>query len=363
MRIGIDATKILPPRDGIGNYTSELIGAMMRQESPHRFLLYGLVGPDDPARFAESFPDCPDHFEIRRVYDPDPSEADLYHSLAHGFPPPWTGRSVFTCHDLTILTHAPFHTVENKVNCMLGMLRAHLRDTHFIAISQATTNALQEVLGVPEDRISKVLSGRAEHFTRLEPAEIDRRLARFGLDRPFVLSVGTQEPRKNLLRLLKAYAALPETVRQQYPLVICGGSGWKHDATEAFFKRPELADVRRLGRVSDDELVALYNAAAVFTFPSLAEGFGLPIVEALACGTAVLTSNISSMPEIAGDAACLVDPHDVRSIQQGLLTLLTDDAERQRLESLSTAQAARFSWRRTAAQTLAVYDRVFESAS
>jgi glycosyltransferase involved in cell wall biosynthesis len=269
-----------------------------------------------------------------------------------------------TCHDLTVLTHAQFHTVENKVNCLLGVLRALYRGTHFLAISQATAQDLKQHLGVPAERITRVYSGTASHFRPLPEGQAAARVAeRFGLTRPFVLSVGTLEPRKNLRRLLEAYAGLSPELRQEFPLVICGGAGWKHEETAAYLARqPELSGVRQLGRVADADLVALYGAAAVFAFPSLAEGFGLPVVEAMACGTPVVTANLSALPEIAGAGGLLVDPYDVAAIRQALCVLLSQPAERQRLGQLALDQAAKFSWTQTARETLALYERVAASA-
>jgi alpha-1,3-rhamnosyl/mannosyltransferase len=161
--------------------------------------------------------------------------------------------------------------------------------------------------------------------------------------------VGTLEPRKNLRRLFAAYAALPPALRDATPLAVVGGGGWKHDETEATLRgHPELAGVRLLGRVDDAELAALYSAATVFAYPSLAEGFGLPVAEAMACGCPVLTSDCSSLPEVAGDAAVLVDPTDTEAITAGINSearIATSQCQRvearRRRDARSAARAAR----------------------
>lgn len=360
LRIGLDATKALPPRDGVGNYSAGLIAALMDLAGDHELWLYGLPRPAEQEHFRNAFANS-SRVRLCTAQEPSGDEVDLYHSLSFSFPTRYSGPVLFTCYDLTILTHADFHTVENKVICMLGLLRAVLaKKAHFLAISKASARDLQEQLGVDPRRVTQIYAGVSDLFRRLPAAEVAERLEhRFGLTSPFVLSVGTQEPRKNLLRLVQAYAALPEALRQRFPLVICGGDGWKNDTTDSFLNsRPELAGVLRVGHVSDEDLVSLYNAATVFAFPSLAEGFGLPVAEAMACGAPILTSNLSALPEVAGNAAFLVDPFDVDAIRAALTELLERPDERQRLSELSCQQAHRFSWRKTAGQTLELYERL-----
>jgi glycosyltransferase involved in cell wall biosynthesis len=172
-------------------------------------------------------------------------------------------------------------------------------------------------------------------------------LARHGLDRPYVLAVGTLEPRKNLERLIAAWEGLPDS----HTLALVGPRGWDDERIVAAATR--AGDVRLLGRVSDDDLAALYAGAACFAYPSLYEGFGLPVLEAMAAGAPVLTSNVSSLPEVAGDGALLVDPRDTDAIREGLSRLLGDDALRARLRERGRARAAEFSWDRTAGEILA----------
>jgi len=172
-------------------------------------------------------------------------------------------------------------------------------------------------------------------------------LARHRLDRPYVLAVGTLEPRKNLERLIAAWEGLPDS----HALALVGPRGWDDERIVAAAQR--AGDVRLLGRVSDADLGALYAGAACFAYPSLYEGFGLPVLEAMAAGAPVLTSNVSSLPEVAGDAALLVDPRDTDAIREGLSRLLGDDALRARLRERGRARAAEFSWDRTAGEILA----------
>jgi alpha-1,3-rhamnosyl/mannosyltransferase len=174
---------------------------------------------------------------------------------------------------------------------------------------------------------------------------------RHGITRPYVLCAATVEPRKNLPRLIEAFAGLPPGLRDGYELVLVGARGW-HEQESFSAVRRHAGVVRTLGYVDDEELRALYRGAAAFAFPSLGEGFGLPVLEAMAAGTAVLTSGRSSLPEVGGDAARYVDPLDVASIRAGLAALLADPEERARRAALGRERAAAFSWARTARETL-----------
>jgi glycosyltransferase involved in cell wall biosynthesis len=191
-----------------------------------------------------------------------------------------------------------------------------------------------------------------------DATELDRVRARYGLTRPFVLYVGTIEPRKNLTRLVAAFAQ----ARRRCPdleLVLVGQLGWKYTSLFRAIEDLDLEHaVRRLGYVPNDDLPALYNLARLLAFPSLYEGFGLPVVEAMACGTPVLTSNGSSLAEIAAGASYLIDPLEVIDIAHGLVCLATDDDLHANLRAAGLARAAQFSWQRAAAETVRVYDAV-----
>jgi alpha-1,3-rhamnosyl/mannosyltransferase len=172
----------------------------------------------------------------------------------------------------------------------------------------------------------------------------------------FVLAVGTLEPRKNLPRLVQAFAALPEALQAAHPLVVVGATGWRTGQTLAALQ--SLGDrCRMLGHVSDAALAELYRRSAVFCYPSLAEGFGLPVLEAMAAGAPVLTSDVSSLPEVGGDAVAYADPLDVTAIANGLKRLLSDPARRDQLASAGRARAATFSWDRFAGEVLAALDQ------
>jgi len=188
---------------------------------------------------------------------------------------------------------------------------------------------------------------------------LDRARRRYRLPERFVLFLGAMEPRKNLLRLIEAWATLKPAVRRETSLVVAGAQGWLNDSVRSRVESLGLGDrVHLAGYVEGEDLAALYSLATVFAYPSLREGFGLPVLEAMACGTPVLTSDVSSLPEVAGEAAVLVPPTDIEAIADGLLRLLEDAALRADLGERGRRQAAGFSWERCARETLGVYNSV-----
>jgi glycosyltransferase involved in cell wall biosynthesis len=189
--------------------------------------------------------------------------------------------------------------------------------------------------------------GIGEDFARTPDLEGTRK--RLDLPERFVLATGTVEPRKNLPRLIEAHSGIPGAP----PLLVAGPSGWEVERALAGLNE----NVRLLGYVSDDDLAALYHLCTVFAYPSLYEGFGLPLAEAMRCGAACLTSDVSSLPEVGGDAVVYADPRDVQAIRAGLERLLASDSERKALGAAARAQAAQLTWKRTADETIALLER------
>jgi len=223
--------------------------------------------------------------------------------------------------------------------------------------SEFVRRELIDLLGVAAHRIQTVPLGVDASFRPRSPAESAPILARHGLAGvSYLLVVATLEPRKNLLRLIEAYSRLPMPLRQQHPLVIVGARGWLTGELERRLVPLERSgQIKRLGYVSQEDLPLIYSSAHAFVFPSLYEGFGLPVLEALASGTPTLTSNRSSLPEVAGDAALLVDPENVDTLTAGLERLLTDAEWRAQATERGLRQARQFSWERCVDETVAVY--------
>jgi glycosyltransferase involved in cell wall biosynthesis len=233
------------------------------------------------------------------------------------------------------------------------MRRAIRNADRIVSVSSATKEAILSVYPWAETKIAVVYPG----CTPLHSENPHKTLVRHGIDRPFALFVGTLEPRKNLNNLLKSFALLPQAVRSNLLLVIAGGQGWRLGDLQVEIGNLKItSDVRVTGFVSDAELGALYQSAKFLTMPSLYEGFGLPIVEANSAGIPALTSNSSSMPEVGGDAALLVDPLSVDSIAHGLNRLATDATLHAKLTSAAKINATRFDWRASAVSLANVFE-------
>jgi len=276
----------------------------------------------------------------------------------------WAGRGgvasakvVLTVHDLSFL-RAPEWFRRERAAYYRAAIRPSVRLADVvIADSQATAEDLKTFLGVSGDRVAVVLLGVDDALRPADAPEIKRVRVKYGLPERFYLYLGTIEPRKNLPRLIEAFDAIAG--KTDAGLVIAGREGWKADATRRAFAEAAHRDrVKFPGFVPADDMAAVMSAAVAFVWPSLWEGFGLPPLEAMACGTPVVTSKTSSLPEVTGDAALLVDPANVDEIAATMLRVSEDVALRARLREAGLARARTLTWRRTAEQTAAVYRRV-----
>lgn len=283
----------------------------------------------------------------------------LHHGLAYALPRACPVPAVVTFHDLSFLLFPQAFRRLRRWYLTLATRSAARRAAAVITVSEHTRRDAIRLLSLSPERVHAVPHGVEEAFRPRPPDEVEAfRVAR-GLAQSFFLSVATLEPRKNLAALLEAYAALRREEPRAWPLLIGGAVGWHASPLFERYRELGLEDsVRFLGYLPPAELPLWYNAATVFLYPSLYEGFGLPVLEAMACGTPVLTSDASSLPEVAGQAALIVDPRRVQSLSQGLLDLYRDAGLRAELGQRGVTRAARYSWRATARQTLAVYERV-----
>jgi alpha-1,3-rhamnosyl/mannosyltransferase len=363
MRVGFDVSKIFGPRDGVARYSVSLLQALAEEaeerDGAPALHLYSLGAEADSRAWRRLLDDLPGNVRKGPGRWPRRSDLDLFHIPSFSDPSCFDGPVVFTIHDLTFLTHPEFHVPDNRNQCLLGTLRAVSRRATIVAVSEATAEEVRKWFVLPEDRLRVVYEAASPVFVVFEGAELEaaraRLEARFGLDGPFVLSVGSLEPRKNIARLVEAYGLLDAELRRSVPLVLVGGSSWKEGVA---FGGAWPDFVRRLGSVDEEDLVALYNVASVVAYPSLVEGFGLPVVEAMACGTPVLTSNTSSLAEVGGDAALCVDPLDVVAIAGGLEALLRDATLRDRYRRAGLDRAAGFSWRTAAKEVIEIYGSI-----
>jgi len=285
---------------------------------------------------------------------------ELFHSSDQFVYAAPRAAALLTIHDLTTLAHPEWHAQENTA-MHSGKDRFAARADRLIAVSQATKQDIITYLDVPPDRISVVYEAADERFRPYSPDQARPTLDRYGLQwAGYILSLGTVEPRKNYLRLIEAYALLRERFanrdEQVPPLIIAGGYGWLYEEILAAPGRFGLGQhVRLLGKIPDEDLPHLLAGAALFVYPSLYEGFGLPVLEAMASGVPVVASNTSSLPEVLGDTGLYCNPLDIGSIAQALDEALSQPELAARMRAAGRARAAHFSWERVARETLDVY--------
>jgi glycosyltransferase involved in cell wall biosynthesis len=283
---------------------------------------------------------------------------DLFHATDFVLPPtlPHT-RTLLTVHDLSFVRVPEAASPNLKAYLDAVVPRSVRRADHVLADSQATKDDLIALYGVQPDKITVLLSGVDPRFKRTSLSLTTRNKYQIG-DRPYILSVGTVQPRKNYGRLIQALARL-RADGLDLSLVIIGGKGWLTDSIYDTLRQTRMKDfVRFAGFVDEADLPALYSGAACFAFPSLYEGFGLPILEAMACGVPVVTSNTSSLPEVAGETALTVDPYDHDAITDALKRLLEDSALRERLIAGGLERVQHFTWTSAADHLRQIYVRL-----
>jgi glycosyltransferase involved in cell wall biosynthesis len=365
--VAIDARKL---HDfGIGTYIRNLLRQLARTDRDTEYvLLCREADLDVGAQLGENF---------RAVLEPSPNYSlreqihvpwvlrrerpDVYHAPHYVLPAGVRCKSVVTIHDCIHLMFPQY--LPNKAAyayARASMWAAARRSDCILTVSEASKRDILHFFNVPPEKIVVVYNAIDDHFWHTPPDEdVARVRERYQLDHQFVLYVGNIKPHKNLVRLIEAFAELRKTGFDDVKLLIIGDEISKLPALRRAVHSHKLhKHVRFLGYLSDQTLAILYRLASVFAFPSLYEGFGLPPLEAMASGTPVVTSNVSSLPEVAGDAAALVDPYDVDSIVEGLRRVLSDPALADEMRRKGLVRAREFSWERSVAKTRQVYQEV-----
>ncbi|MGB3903440.1 MAG: glycosyltransferase family 1 protein [Anaerolineae bacterium] len=369
MRICVNASPAVHHIAGLGRYTQELMAALLAIDSENDYVAFynrpGEAQVDPPldriSHLTTNLATKPWRMtaligHLARIpQDRLFPEVDLFHATDHLLPRLARVRSVFTLHDLVFRFYPETHKLLNRWFLTLMMPRFLEAADAVIAVSEWTKKDAIELYGLDEDKVSVIYEGVNPRFRPASAERISALRHKYGILEKFILSVGTIEPRKNLTSLLEAYHSV-RNGRRDLKLVIVGKKGWLY---EGFFRRlRELGlenEVIFPGFVPDEDLPSLYSAADLFVFPSLYEGFGLPVLEAMACGAPVVTSNTSSLPEVAGEAALLIDPRSLQALARAMRDVLGNKTLRDDLRARGPKHAAKFTWETAAHGTLAIY--------
>jgi len=366
MKIGIKISPLAVLKAGIPNYIINLLRSLGEIDTANEYFLY-------TNRKIPFDLDLPGNFKTIIVNKPSPhfqmwyqfglpfrlreDNIDLFHDPVYPLPFSLPLPGVITVHDLTNYTHRKLHGF--KASFAGRFIPMHLRKAkHIITVSNYTASVLHDLFPMTAEKTTVIPLGISPEFTPEFPDKILRSVSyRYSLPSPFFLFLGTLEPRKNLERLLRAFAVVGNDI--PHNLVIAGGLGWKYERLLKLITAHPLRDrIVLTGFVDDADLPAMLKLADFFVYPSLIEGFGLPVLESMACGTPVITSDTASLPEVAGDAAFLIDPLSVESITRGIISLAKDAVLKKRLLKPGLVRAKMFSWKTTALKTLQVYENV-----
>jgi glycosyltransferase involved in cell wall biosynthesis len=367
MRVAIDARKL---HDfGIGTYIRNLLRHLARIDHDTEFVLLcteadlGVAAQLGP-NFRSVLEPAPNYSVREQIHVPwvlRRERPDLFHAPHYVLPAAIHCNSVVTIHDCIHLMFPQY--LPNRMAYAYAraqMWTAAHRSDCILTVSDASKRDILHLFNIPPEKIVVVYNAIDAHFSVTPPPDAVARVReRYQLDHRFLLYVGNIKPHKNLVRLIEAFSELRTGDLEDLKLLIIGDEISKLPALRLAVHRHKLhKHVRFLGYVPDDQLAVLYRLAAVFVFPSLYEGFGLPPLEAMASGTPVVVSNVSSLPEVVGDAAVLEDPHDIDSIVDGLRCVLTNPARAEDMRRKGLERSREFSWERSVARTLEVYKRI-----
>lgn len=372
MRIGFDISAQSLPRSGVGQYQHQLIRHLLKIDSKNEYLLYGFNVRNRKRLEAVQFeaPNC----ETRVIPIPQRlitlswlafrapaldrivKGCDVYHVSEISIPPVRKAKRVAFVHDLTTLLFPQFHVPTNVFVHRQRFQRLDEVDA-ILTNSETTKRDVVGHLGIKPEKIHVTPLGADDSFKPLSDAIVTPVLDRLGLRKPYLLFVGTLEPRKNVETLILAFNALKEKEGIPHQLVLAGQKGWLCEPIlRAIEASPHRSDILWTHYLSAEDLPALMNGADVFVYPSFYEGFGLPVLEAMQCGTPVVTSTVSSLPEVGGDACLYANPHSVEDLTDRIRMVAQSPDVRKSMGQKGIERAKNFSWDRCARETLAVYE-------
>ncbi len=375
MRIGFDITAIPRAKSGVGFYVLNLLKALAKIDKENTFYIFSKKEDELLVDFeADNFHTIwhsmsnrllrlgweqtllPRHISKYKL--------NIFHSPHYTVPLKCRVPVVTTFHDMTFFSHPEVHEKSKVIFFQRMIPIAAQRADAIIAVSESTKKDVVNFLNLPKDKVDVIYEGVDVNFYRpiSKDQKVDLIRERYGLEKDFLLFVGTLEPRKNIEGVIKAFLQVTKKTKKQYNLVVGGTKGWHYKSIFELVQKMNLhREVIFTGYVPEEDLPYLFNAASVFVYPSFYEGFGIPPLEAMACGTPLVTSNISSLPEVVADAGLLVDPFSTDEIADAIIRVLTDQNLCSELARKGRKRAQLFSWEKAAKETLAVYRRVAEN--
>ena len=374
VRIGIDATAIPPSRSGAGNYIFNLVCGLARVDSDNQYVVFAKPEHIEEWKIAQPnfcfLPGASGYRPLRLAWEQcvlpllvRRHKLDILHSPHYTMPLFCPCRSVVTFCDMIFFLYPEVHSLSKRIFFRTMMSVSSQRANAIIAISKSTARDVISLLRVMPDKIHTIpLAAGSNYRPIADRNAVELVCTQHGLQAgEYVLFIGVLEPRKNIPVLLHAYQELVGCgIRKK--LAIVGKRGWMFSEIFSTVQTLKIEDkVVFTGYVPEADLPSLYNGACLFVYPSLYEGFGLPVLEAMSCGTPVVTSNVSSMPEIAGESALLVDPRAPKQLAQAMEKVLVDDGLRRSMREGGLRRAAEYSWERTARETLKVYHQVWKA--
>lgn len=386
MKIGIDISQIVYEGTGVATYTSNLVKNLLKVGKNDQFILFG-----SSLRKRKKLKDFIEELQVKNVktkfsflppmfleflwngihvfpVENFTGEIDVFHSSDWLEPPTKKAKKVTTIHDFAVYKYPETFSARGGHNIVANQKRRmHFVKNYcdkIICVSETTKKDAGKILHIPEKKMEVIYEAPDEFFSQRGKLEIDRVREKFAIEGDYLLCVGTREPRKNLDRVIMAFAQITE----EFPglsLVIAGKYGWGDNEMSnvkclPVGKAGQMSNVKLLGFVEREDLARLYSGARAFVYPSLYEGFGLPILEAMSCGCPVITSNVGAMAEIAGLTASLVNPVSVEEITIALSRILRSPIVAEKLIAGGLQRARDFSWEKTALQTLTVYHSLLE---
>jgi glycosyltransferase involved in cell wall biosynthesis len=377
MRIGINATLLSKQRLGVASYIFSLVRGLSRIDKANEYFVF--TTPDgrselslNAGNFQTIIPEHDISSSLSRILweqtglinETKRLKLDILHNPDHALPVFSTNsRTIMTVHDLAFLKFPKTFSIGKRIYKQLITKTTIKKADSIIAVSNSTRDDLIELFDIPRNRIHVIyegIDGSCKPVT--DRSFISKVNNKYGLAKDFILFVGAIEPRKNIPMLLKAFQRLRSEKGFALDLVIAGGKGWLSQSVFDTARNLGIEDsVKFLGYVQKDELAVLYSIARVFAYPSLYEGFGFPPLEAMSCGAPVIVSNVSSLPEVVGDAALKIDPRDEGGLADAILKITTDDKLRAGLIKKGFERVKFFSWEKCARETLKVYEGVLRA--